>query len=318
MLTIRFLLLLARDMCLPLSVCLVFHNNGRIFFDVLERLFHLSRVHDLDCIYVLDSGSSSDPVPEYNSPDYLGISLDITRSRANLGYASGNNLLIRKVLGSCSEHTLLLLMNPDIFFVPDVVISLVDIHKARPSLFAASPMPHNSHKIEYISPSMVLKTFLNKRFLSTNTYLVSVCGKPCLSTVFLSGAMIMFKARLLSDSELFDERFFMYLEEIDLFYRMRLRGLESLISIEDAFVHNEGQALYHPRKIYYTTRNALLMARNLSISLLIPFVLGRFVKPFFVLGIYFVRTKSFACINASIMGFRDGLLCKTGIARSYH
>ena len=72
-----------------------------------------------------------------------------------------------------------------------------------------------------------------------------------------SAGAALYRRSALDDVGLFDPAFFMYLEDADLAWRLRLRGWET-ISVPDAIVHHAVSATSgygSPRKAYYLARN---------------------------------------------------------------
>src|SRR5690606_6659360 len=67
----------------------------------------------------------------------------------------------------------------------------------------------------------------------------------------LSGAFMLIKKEVLDKTGGFDERFFMYAEDIDLSYRIRKAGYNNLYFSETPIIHFKGESSYRDR-VYYT------------------------------------------------------------------
>jgi GT2 family glycosyltransferase len=299
------------------AVCIVCYNSGSIIEKTLDQIHSISHDCKVVKVFLLDSGSKLDPLPHLALDRWPNLEIFIRSSSKNYGYAEGNNNLLQLVSEIDNSTSLVLVINPDIYVDKSVLFSLIRIHSVWPNLFAVSPLPVSS-STDRKTYSDLQRRYNAMRFLGTSSSIVYVDSMPCLKTIFLPGAFVLFKLSLFMSSGMFDERFFMYLEEIDLFYRMWQRGYDSCISLKDHFVHNAGEPIRHPRKTYYLTRNSLLMARRLPISRLPMFLAGRVLKPFVILGPHFIFTRSLQNIIASIIGFIDGCLGKVGINSRFH
>jgi GT2 family glycosyltransferase len=62
----------------------------------------------------------------------------------------------------------------------------------------------------------------------------------------------------------FDERYFMYCEDVDLSLRIRAHGLRIALAADAEMWHKHGASMGHrsPRHDYYLTRNALLVVHK--------------------------------------------------------
>jgi GT2 family glycosyltransferase len=301
-----------------IAICLVFHEQGNIYADVISHLVSISESSFIRYVFVLDTGSRRNPIPDSAMPCSPNLELFLYRSSENLGYAAGNNKLFRLALSITRPIDLLLVCNPDVYIDASVLCSLRELHISLPGAFAVAPLTSAGRDASSVSLDQVVAKYKRIRFLSTPCCLTYVNEKPCLNTTFLPGSFIMFKQYLLASSGLFDEAFFMYLEETELVYRMYSRGFESYISLSDFSMHNEGQPTTHPRKAYYMTRNSFLFARKLNPVGLPCFISGRLIKPFFVKGLSFLVSGSYKNILASLHGFISGVFFHTGRNDNYH
>jgi len=82
--------------------------------------------------------------------------------------------------------------------------------------------------------------------------------------LWVSGACLMVRASLWKELGGLDERFFAHMEEIDLCWRMQLKGYSVTVVPESYVYHIGGGTLpaTSPRKLYYNYRNNLLLLQN--------------------------------------------------------
>lgn len=249
----------------------------------------------LDCqtlapaqVLVVDNGSDdaaclTDIVARHPRCELLGLS-------ENLGFAAANNLGV----AHCEEVEFVVLLNPDAYPQQDWLARLVEA--ARAHVEAAS---FASRMLDHADP----------RRLDGAGDLLSLAGKPRrrghgmmadgrftdADEVFAAcAAAVLYRRQAFIDCGGFDERFFCYVEDVDLGFRLRLAGYGCRY-VPTAIVHHIGSALTGRRSdfaIYYGHRNLVFnFVKNMPwplfwgllplhvllnvLSLAVAFVLGR-------------------------------------------
>lgn len=180
----------------------------------------------------------------------------IVASEGNIGFGAGNNRLAAQ-----ARAPLLLLVNPDAVPRDHAIDELVGLSHAYPDAGAwggrlLSPdgkldpgnfliLPDTSHFVKAAFGS--LRVFASGGLPATAT-------APGYADV-LCGGFMMVRADVWRELGGFDESFFLYSEEIDLFKRMKERGYRALVSPNIAVVHDTGggRALSATRFLYRTT-----------------------------------------------------------------
>ncbi|MBN2323414.1 MAG: glycosyltransferase family 2 protein [Spirochaetes bacterium] len=150
---------------------------------------------------------------------------------ANPGYGAANNIALRRTLGLASYQ---LVINPDVYFTEDVPGALygymeehTDIGLVMPAVLFPNgsmqylckllPRPFNL-AMRLLLPQGGLSDRLNRRFELRDTGYGRVMDVP-----YLSGCFMFIRSAALEAVGLFDERFFMYLEDTDLSRRIHAR-----------------------------------------------------------------------------------------------
>ena len=145
----------------------------------------------------------------------------------NLGFGAAHNIAIRKALALSNYH---LVVNPDIFFGEDVIERLYYHMESNAEIGSMMPKilyPDNS--IQYVAkliPSPI--DLFGRRFLpkvllknSNRRFQLEMSGyDKVFEAPYLSGCFMFLRNRALEKVGLFDERFFMYPEDIDLTRRI--------------------------------------------------------------------------------------------------
>ncbi len=188
----------------------------------------------LDCIarssvqvttYLIDNSPTAMNLPclHYPNTNYI-------KAKANNGYGAGHNIALRTILGEADFHFVL---NPDIYFEPTELEKMIRF--MRTDLAIGQLMPkvvYPDGSLQYLCkllPTPVdlllrrfafgpLKRVQNARaekFELRNSGYNRVMDIP-----YLSGCFMLFRTSALRRVGLFDERFFMYPEDIDITRRM--------------------------------------------------------------------------------------------------
>lgn len=231
----------------------------------------------------------------------------------NTGYSGGNNIGLQECSGQ-SDYALIL--NPDVSVSgPELVDKLVEECEMNDSLGIVAPKVIEAENKVKSEDTSFIEIFLRKF-----GYLPSL-PKNKNSLRFASSVM---GCVMLVDMDLhhringFDERFFMYREEIDYCYRAQHSGFRVGVCEEVSVEHDEGEGDFkHSQKyqLYYYIRNGFLLAQNSFDSF------GRFVyTAFSFLSIVsklfiIVLNKRFSLLPPLLFGFLDGILGKYGRRR---
>ena len=172
-------------------------------------------------------------------------------SGANRGYGAGHNIALRRAIESGSDYHVVL--NPDIRFSPDVIdklASFAEVHKEIGQLMPkiTNPSGEVQHLCKLIPTplDLIFKRFLPKvltarraeRFQLEFTDYCSIMDVP-----YLSGCFMFFRVSALKEIGLFDERFFMYSEDIDITRRMHAR-FRTVYYPEVSVIHDHAAESY--------------------------------------------------------------------------
>lgn len=149
-------------------------------------------------------------------------------SGANLGFGAGHNRAIREVGTTSDIH---LLINPDVRFGPEVLPYLIGSFESDPAIGAAMPRityadgtlqqlckllptPRDLFFRRFL-PLPAMQAQLNRRYELHGLPQNRIVDVPTLSGCFLA-----VRTELLRELKGFDERFFMYMEDVDLVRRI--------------------------------------------------------------------------------------------------
>ena len=255
---------------------------------------------------------------------FIGLRTTVYDNSHNIGYAGGNNLLINELEHHKStdiSNSFLLILNPDIKLSFDVLLAMVTVHQSLPNAFAVSPsedslVPYSTEEIV----SARIRRLRRQDFTGHKVNLAQINDLYIADTIaHCTGACLLIKGSILTSYRLrFSEDFFMYMEETKLLIDAAILGHHSYVILNKTILHDTESNRYNPLKCYYTSRNTFMLASCIKRSDLLYYYLVRYAKPSILLGIYFLIAGKLDCIIASIHGFIDALLGKSGIEPLYH
>ncbi|NWK78271.1 glycosyltransferase family 2 protein [Aquitalea sp. LB_tupeE] len=171
---------------------------------------------------------------------------------ANLGFGKGHNYAIKQV-----QSDFHVLLNPDISFEPDLLDQLITPMLQDPSVVGCSPkVLYPDGRLQRLTK--LLPTPANlfaRRFLPPlgavldyNYELQWMNPDQRLELSNASGCFFAFRTAIFKKINGFDERFFMYMEDIDLTRRMAQEG--RLLYIPEAVViHAHAKESYKNKKL---------------------------------------------------------------------
>lgn len=231
------------------SVLVLAYESG----PTLERCLAALRAQTFrDFEILLADNASSDGAPQRAAAS--DPTLRLLENGTNLGFAGGINAAARQARGRW-----LALINPDAFAEPDWLQRLTEAVEANPQVrcFASRQlMEDGSGRLDGLGDVMSAVGFPFR-----GGYRERDPGPLPAGEVFSAcGGAMLVERRLFEDLGGFDERLFCYCEDVDLGYRLRLRG-ETVLVIPDAVVRHVGSASSGgPRSefaVFHGTRNRL-------------------------------------------------------------
>jgi N-acetylglucosaminyl-diphospho-decaprenol L-rhamnosyltransferase len=172
-------------------------------------------------------------------------------SEHNGGFGAGNNLGLSSALQAGKRPRYVFFLNPDTEVRPGAVAELVRFLEEHPRAgIAGSSFEHADGSMwpiafRFPSPLSELEggaaTGVLSRLLKSHTVARNMGSVPE-QVDWISGASMMFRLTTLEDTGGFDERFFLYYEEIDLCVRARRAGWECWYVPQSRVMHIRGQS----------------------------------------------------------------------------
>ena len=243
--------------------------------DYLRRFLPalLESVRGLDAEVVVADNGSTDGSPEILQTEFPGVRT-IAFSE-NFGFTGGYNRALARL-----DAEYFVLINSDVEVPKSWLEPLVGWMDSHPECGACGPKLlswHERDRFEYAGAAggyidRFGFPFCRGRVLNRTEKDRGQYDDP-VQVLWVSGACLMVRASLWRELGGLDERFFAHMEEIDLCWRMALRGFQVWCVPTSAVYHVGGGSLSYgsPRKVELNFRNSLLMlGKNL------PPTVGRF------------------------------------------
>src|SRR5262245_57587455 len=200
--------------------------NCRAELDACLQSVATSDPAQVSQICVVDNGSS-DGTPQLVRDRWPAVQL--VEPGANLGFARGNNVGIR-----ATRSDLVLLLNPDTLVTPNAIPTLVERLQADSRVAAVGPRLVDGEGRPELSFGWTMsplgelrqKTLsgLYHRHVGRAIRRVEQWTQEAGEREWLSGACLLVRRADLEAAGLFDERYFMYAEDVDLCVALRALG----------------------------------------------------------------------------------------------
>ena len=245
-----------------ISVIIVNYNVKEFLANCLQSVRKASKEIETE-IFVVDNNSSDGSI-EFLKP--LFPEVQFIENDENLGFGKANNQAIRLAKG-----TYTLILNPDTLVQEDTFQVLMDHMDKNPETGACGCKilnPDGSFAPESRRTVPTVSTAIHKAVGLTALFPKSkVFGKYYMGwkdedepgeVPVLSGSFMFFRTDVLKEVEGFDERFFMYGEDIDLCYRVANAGWKIDYVPSTSIIHYKGESTKKDFRAYNRVFNNAL------------------------------------------------------------
>ncbi len=249
------------------SVAIVILNfNGRKHLELFLPSIMVTNYAPLQII-IADNGSTDDSIPFLQS-NYPAIF--ILQNSINLGFAGGYNWALKNV-----EADYFILLNSDVEVTPNWINPIIQLMESNPLVVACQPKIlsyKDKHIFEYAGASGGWIDYLGYPFSRGRVF--DVCEQDngqyedACPIFWASGASLFIKSTVFHEMNGFDAYFFAHQEEIDLCWRMQLKGYQVMACPSSVVYHlGAGTLPRGGRKVFLNFRNNLIMlCKNLPLK----------------------------------------------------
>lgn len=235
------------------------YNGKRYLHEVITAMQALNYPKDrLELIFV-DNASHD------GSQEYLRNVDGITffPNDKNLGFAEGNNVGINHALLHGADYVFL--HNNDLKLDPDAILHAVNLAESNLQIGSVQSLMLLWKQPDIINSTGGMVHFLGFGFVRDNgrklNEVIGAVHKPHLDgeeITYASGAAVLYRASVLQQVGLLDPFLFLYHEDLELGWRIRLAGYKNVLSLQSKAFHDY-EFKRSVQKFFWMERNRWLV-----------------------------------------------------------
>ena len=272
--------------------------------DTIECINSLKRINYSDYkIILIDNCSTDDSFKIFSQkfPDIIKF-----RTEKNIGYTGGINQGFVKAFELNPEF--ILVLNNDTIVTENFLSELVKTMENNLKVGAAGGLilaEHDRRTIWFAGGKIIHWRGLAVHFSKGNIFSDKEDKREKLVD-FLTGCMVLYRTDLLRICGLEDERFFMYLDDIELSSRIVKKGYKLIYVPKAIIYHKVFREKENPFKLYYSVRNRLLLINEMNRGV-IKFISKLYFIIVIILKLIFWKLINNNFFNAAKFGLQDYL-----------
>lgn len=167
----------------------------------------------------------------------------------NSGYAGGNNAGIRYIMNNNFGGDIMIL-NPDVIISRDTI---TEMYKALDDETGIVSVRTKNTDGKILYDAIRLIDFFQKKIIT---------NQKSIPTDYAPGACMLIKREAIERIGFFDERFFLYWEEVDFSLRLQKTGFKCVSVTTTSIIRKKNSIYKSPNAFYYSIRNAWLIKKN--------------------------------------------------------
>jgi hypothetical protein len=232
----------------------LYHNSVA---EIASLVGNLRQSEVVGKIYLIDNSPKLDACFNKLTDNYIF-------NNKNVGYGTAHNTAIRQTIKQNIPYHLVL--NPDVSFNPSILSEIEEFMNNNSDIGLLMPkIFYPSGEIQYLCKliptpfDLIFRRFLPKRWTQERTEkfeLRSSGYNRVLDVPYLSGCFMFLRTEAIRKAGMFDERFFMYPEDIDL--TRRIHG-----QYRTVFYPNVSIVHHHAHSSYVSTRMLFIHMVNM-------------------------------------------------------
>ena len=265
-----------------ITIVIVGYNSSSIIFGLLKNLINFE-------IIFVDNGGNNDIIEKLKS--YINIKI-ISKGK-NIGYGNGVNFAFKYV---STEYFFIL--NPDIVIEEHAIINLLSIIIKEQNCAIIAPLIPTDFDSFGIFPEKGKNIERNQNENKSTKILGEMrLNGPCCVDV-TKGCALLIKSEYFRKINMFNEKFFLFWEEIDLCRKFRKEKLSIIVTPEIKAFHKEGSSVKKSLSTY------IIRTYHLELSPLIYYNVGKLqLNIYWKIIKYFFRSISYLLI----LNFKNSL-----------
>ena len=180
-------------------------------------------------------------------------------NNSNKGFGAGHNIVLQKLIEENEKSEFHLMINADVFFKENTIEKIIaymrknsDIGQIGPRIYESNGEINRSCRLLPTPLNLIFRRFFPvKSIVEKMDYSYEMKWynyKSIIEVPILSGCFIFVRTDILKDIGVFDERYFMYMEDYDLCRRIG-KKYKVVFYPKVNIVHEHGKASYKSRKM---------------------------------------------------------------------
>lgn len=224
------------------TIIIVTYNSADTINTALEAIQLQTLSPDLYTVVIVDNNSSDNTISIIQSNN---IPVQLIELSNNIGFGSANNMVLDK-----TKTPFVALINPDCVIAPDWLQQMLDFMQQNNNIAIAGTKLYYRHSqvIQHAGGEIMqngLTYHVGENELDTGQY-----DSP-VDHFYVTGAAIFCYYSDLFSVKFFDEIFFLYYEEVDLCWRLRISGKRIMLCPDARAIHLEDKSLGHSQSPRY-------------------------------------------------------------------
>lgn len=234
---------------MSLNVSIVLYNHP--VAEVIPLVETLRKSELVSEIFLIDNSPTKQPELKKLDATYIF-------NGHNIGYGAAHNIAIRQTLQQNRPYHLII--NPDIFFDSIILIKIDEFMNNNSTIGLLMPKVYYPNgEIQYLCKllptpfDLIFRRFLPQKWTIKRTEKFELRASGYNRTIdvpYLSGCFMLLRTKAIQQVGMFDERFFMYPEDIDLTRRIH-RKYRTVFYPEVSVVHQHTKGSYVDTKLLF-------------------------------------------------------------------
>jgi GT2 family glycosyltransferase len=251
-------------------------------------------------VIIVDNGSTDDSLRNVKKYDFQ---LQIVQLATNKGFAVANNIGARLADGKW-----LALLNVDAFPEPNWLEKLLAATKNYPEYSCFSSRQIQANDPNFLDGAGDVYHVSGLAWRRYFGYPAENYGLEAVEIFSPCAAAAMYLRSAFLEVGGFDEDFFSYFEDVDLGFRLQLRGLRCLY-VPDAVVHHVGSVTFGARSdfaLYHSQRNLVwTFVKNMPLAMLLRYLPAHVTANLIHLAYYTLLGRGNVVFHAKVDALRD-------------
>ncbi len=230
------------------SISIVLFNPDNRVLHTIQNVLDATKNFEF-LLYLIDN-SATNKFQNVINEKFNSDKIVYIFNNKNIGFGAAHNIALRKEIDKATYH---LILNPDVSFEETVLPTLVNFMETNKSVGSVMPkIIYPDGSIQYVAKllptpvDLIFKRFIPTSFIEKRMeqFQLKFTGyNKQMNVPYLSGCFMFLRMEALQSVGLFDERFFMYPEDIDLTRRIHQK-YKTIFLPDVSVIHEHEQGSY--------------------------------------------------------------------------